>query len=94
MTTDRPQGRRPPAGGRRKRALASRIVAAGLSAVTSLVLVGTLARSDAVTRARRTDPPPALVLVPYPGSDATSPAGSAPPVTRSDAPPVTTSQAS
>jgi hypothetical protein len=94
MTTDRSQGRRSPGARRRKRALAGRLVAAGLSAVTSLVLVGTLARSDAVTQARRTDPPPALMLVPYPGEDATSPPGSAPPVTPSDAPPVTTSQAS
>jgi hypothetical protein len=94
MTTDRSPAHRARPAGRRRHAVASRIVAGCLSAVTSLVLVASLARSDAATPARRTDSPPALVVPSDPGAGATTPTQSAPPLTRSEAPPITSSQAS
>jgi hypothetical protein len=94
MTTDRSPARGTRRAGRRKHAVASRIVAAGLTAATSIVLVTALARSDAATPARRTDPASEFVLLQDPGAGASTPTGSAPPLTRSEAPPLTTSQAS
>ena len=94
MTTDRSPARGARRAGRRRHAVAGRIVAGCLSAATSIVLVATLARSDAATPARRTDPLPALVVPSDPGAGATTPTQGAPPLTRSEAPPITTSQAS
>ena len=95
MTTDRSPARGARRAGRRRHAVAGRIVAGCLSAATSIVLVAALARSDAATPSRRADPLPALVVPSDPGAGATTPTqGALPPLTRSEAPPITTSQAS
>ena len=97
MTTrPAPSRRSAPSGHRtRRRPVAGRILAAGLSACTAVVLVGAMAGSGSGTRANRTDAR-VVVAAPRPGTDATAPSRTdgAPAVTRSDAPAVTTSQAS
>jgi hypothetical protein len=96
MTEPRGRGARIPgrAGRRRHAAAAGRVVAAGLSAGTAVVLVGILGGAGSARQSGGVEQPPAVVVHGDSGDRGISSGQPAPVATPSDAPPLTTSQAS
>jgi hypothetical protein len=96
MTEPRGRSSRAPgrAGRRRHAAAAGRVVAAGLSAGTAVLLVGILGGAGSARPSGAVERPPAVVVHGYAGNRGISSGQPAPAVTPSDAPPLTTSQAS
>jgi hypothetical protein len=82
------------AGRRRHPAAAGRVVAAGLSAGTALVLAGILGGAGSARQSGGAERPPAVVVHGDAGDRGISSGQPAPVATPSDAPPLTTSQAS
>jgi hypothetical protein len=96
MTEPRGRASRAPgrAGRRRHAAAAGRVLAAGLSAGTAVVLVGILGGAGSTRQSGGVERPPAVVVQGDAGDRGISSGQPAPAVTPSDAPPLTTSQAS
>jgi hypothetical protein len=96
MTEPRGRGSRAPGrtGRRRHAAAAGRVLAAGLSAGTAILLVGTLGGTGSANPNGAADRPPVAILLPQGDDGAVSSGQDAPMVTRTEAPPITTSQAS
>lgn len=96
MTEPRGRGSRAPgrAGRRRHAAAAGRVLAAGLSAGTAVVLVGILSGAGSARQSGGVEQQPAVVIQGDAGGRGISSGQPAPAVTPSDAPPLTTSQAS
>jgi hypothetical protein len=96
MTEPRGRATRAPgrAGRRRHAAAAGRVLAAGLSAGTAVVLVGILGGAGSAPQSGGVERPPAVVVHRDAGDRGIGSGQPAPAVTPSDAPPLTTSQAS
>lgn len=96
MTEPRGRASRAPgrAGRRRHAAAAGRVLAAGLSAGTAVVLVGILGGAGSAPQSGGVERPPAVVVHRDAGDRGISSGQPPPAVTPSDAPPLTTSQAS